>query len=445
MRTFASFPRVFSAVALGGSLMAAASTQAMAEATWRDAISGFLSGEAQSGRQERTAEAQDGTAASEDGAQQQPTDPRAGDKTYEQAQRLMQAIDAILNDAARNRGEAADLPSKNDFLVPPMFTETREDRENYVRSLLDAALGIVTDVPIVDIQNEIAQHRKDIKELDDQIATLQEKKLSAPNDALLPGVLTDTVDSLQTKIEDLQQRIQDNRDAIENAKERVRKALADAGIKMEREQIDLLVDSVLSDDLIRLVAIFNSAKLIDRQLAERMKASGENMTAARKYFAMHAALFAMLLRAQDLLIEKIDTNYLPKLDAIRKDIKSAGEQTKALLREKNRPDQKRVLEANRQSQKLASEAADGYRRYLLQQREQIAAARSRAAHDLKIADNTFETVEASYQLQLLMRDAANTFEAMEKLEAPTFEEIFQNEELRREFENLTRKLEVPTS
>jgi hypothetical protein len=34
---------------------------------------------------------------------------------------------------------------------------------------------------------------------------------------------------------------------------------------------------------------------------------------------------------------------------------------------------------------------------------------------------------------------------VEKLEAPTFEQIFKNEELRREFENLTRKLDQPTS
>ena len=77
--------------------------------------------------------------------------------------------------------------------------------------------------------------------------------------------------------------------------------------------------------------------------------------------------------------------------------------------------------------------------------EQIARARQRATHDLRIADNTYETVEASYQLRALMRDSATSFEAIQKLEAPTFEQIFRNEELRREFENLTRKLNVPSS
>lgn len=81
----------------------------------------------------------------------------------------------------------------------------------------------------------------------------------------------------------------------------------------------------------------------------------------------------------------------------------------------------------------------------MQQRQQIAAARARAAHDLRIADNTYETVEASLQLRTLMREAVRTFRALEQLEAPTFEEIFRNEELRQEFESLTRKLEAPTS
>ena len=42
-----------------------------------------------------------------------------------------------------------------------------------------------------------------------------------------------------------------------------------------------------------------------------------------------------------------------------------------------------------------------------------------------------------------MRDSATSFESIQKLEAPTFEQIFKNEELRREFENLTRRLDSP--
>jgi hypothetical protein len=372
-------------------------------------------------------------------------DPREGDAAFEQARKLMAAIDAVLQDTARNRGESKKLPSKDEFLVPPLFTETREDREKKIRDLLDSALGIVTDVPVVDLQKRVEERRKAIRDLDDRITKLREKQLTAPKDGTLPGILTDTVDSLGKDIEETKKKIDLNKADIGSAKGEIAAALAKSGIQMQPQQLDLLLDSVLSGDLVRLVSVFNSAKVIDGQLAKLMAQSGDNAAAARKYFAMHAALFAMLVHAQDMMIAKIDTNYLPKLEAIGKDVESARKKTTDLLKGENRPDQKRALEANRESQRLADEAAKAYRRYLLQQREQIASARKRAVHDLRIADNTYETVEASYQLRALMKESAASFEAIQRLEAPTFEQIFKNEDLRREFENLTKKLEVPSS
>jgi len=372
-------------------------------------------------------------------------DPREGDAAYEQARKLMAAIDAILQDTAKQRGEARKLPGKEEFVIPPLWTETKEDRERKIRDLLDSALGIVTDVPVVDVQKKIEGLRKNIRDLEDRIVKAREKQLSAPKEAVLAGILTDTVDSLAKDIDDTRKRIELNRDEIKQSKSEILGALQKSGIQLQPEQIDMLLESVLSGDLVRMVAAFNAAKVIDGQLGKLMSATGDNMGATRKYFAMHAALFAMLVHAQDLTIAKIDSNYLPKLEAILKDVAAARTKTNELMRAENRPDQKRALEANRESQKLAEEAAKGYRRYLMQQREQIAKARSRAVHDLRIADNTFETVEASFQLRNLMRDSASTFEAIQKLEAPTFDQIFKNEELRREFENLTRKLDTPTS
>jgi hypothetical protein len=374
-----------------------------------------------------------------------PADPREGDAAYEQAQKLMKAVDAILQDTAKNRGEAKKLPSKDDSLLNMPWTETREDRERKVRDLMDSVLGVVTDVPVVDVQKKIDSLRKNIRELDDRIVTLREKQLTAPKEGMLPGILNDTVDSLAKDIEDTKKKIELNKAEIKTQKAEIAGALQKSGMQLAPEQIDLLLDGVLSGDLVKLVAVFNSAKLIDTQLAKLMAQSGENIGAARKYFAMHAALFAMLVHAQDMALAKIDGQYLPKLEAITKDVAAARSKTADLLRAENRPDQKRVLEANRESQRLADEAAKGYRRYLLQQREQIARARAKATHDLRIADNTYETVEASFQLRNLMKDSAQSFEAIQKLEAPTFEQIFKNEELRREFESLTRKLDAPSS
>jgi len=417
---------------------------ALAQTAQRDGIAELLSKSAQPIKVAETAEPGAPAAAAQPAAPV-PKDPREGEEAYEQARALMRAIDAVLRDAAEQRSQAQKLPGRDEFILTPLWTETREDRERRIRDLLDSALGIVTDVPIVDMQKQVERLRGNIRDIEADIAALKERQLTAPKDGMLPGMLTDTVDSLGGEIADAEKRIANNEAEIAKTKAEIAAALSKAGVELTPEQVDLLLDSVLSGDLIRLVAVFNAAKAIDAQLGKLLTAAGDNMNAARKYFAMHAALFAMLVHAQDSTIAKIDTNYMPKLDAILKDIAAAQARTTKLLRAENRPDQRRALEANREAQKVAAEAAKGYRRYLAQQREQIARARTRATHDLHIADNTYETVEASFQLKNLMRDSAASFEAIQRLEAPTFDQIFKNEELRREFENLTRRLDAPSS
>jgi len=418
---------------------------AAAQAAKRDAITEWLRTAEGNAAPPVDATKNDDAAKANAAAKAAVADPRDGDPQYEQAKALMTAIDAILKDAADTRAGASKLPSRDDYIIPPFWKETREDRNSKVRDLLDAALGIVTNVPVVEVQKKVDLLRRNIREIEDQNVKLKEKQLVAPKDATLPGILTDTVGSIETAIGENNKRIDANRAEIKTEKEEIAAALKAAGVELQAEQVDLLLDSVLSGDLVRLVAVFNAAKLIDGQLAKLISTTGDNMNAARRYFAMHAALFAMLVQAQDATIAKIDTQYLPKLEAIIADIAAARGRTAELLKAENRPDQQRALESNRESQKLADDAAQAYRRYLQQQREQIAKARLKATHDLKIADNTYETVEASVQLRNLMRESSTSFEAIQKLEAPSFEQIFKNDELRKEFENLTRKLDVPAS
>jgi len=297
----------------------------------------------------------------------------------------------------------------------------------------------------VEVQKKLESLRRNIRDIEDQNARLKEKQLVAPKEAGFTEIMTETVSSIEKQIEDNNKRIAANRAEIKAEKAQIAASLKAAGVELQPDQIDLLLDSVLSGDLVRLVAVFNAAKMIDGQLANLISSTGDNMNAARRYFAMHAALFAMLVQAQDATISKIDTQYLPKLDAIIADIAAARSRTDELLKANNRPDQQRALQSNRESQKVASDAAQSYRRYLQQQREQIAKARLKAVHDLKIADNTYETVEASVQLRDLMRESSTSFEAIQKLESPSFEQIFKSDELRKEFEDLTRKLDAPAS
>ncbi len=373
-------------------------------------------------------------------AQPQQRDPRAGDEAYQRSQQLLEAIDDILKDAADERARARDLPSQDTFLLPPLWSDTREDNEERVRALLNSALEIVTDAPVVQMQQTIADRRAEIDQMRDQITDLKQQRLAAPDDGWMPGLLSQTKSSIDADIEELERRIAENRGVIAEKKAAIHNALEDAGVKIAREQLDLLLDSVLGGDLLKLVAAFEAASAIDRRLGELLDASTDNPKTARRYFAMHASLFAMLLHAQDALIEKIDGEYMVKLQAILTDIRQARKETYRLLAGENRPDQQRALDANLKAQNFAEKVAGVYRDYLETQRRQLVEARKRTIRDLRIADNTYRTVEASFQLRALMQNSRATFEAIQRLEAPGFEQIFRNESLRKEFEQLTREL-----
>jgi len=232
-----------SALLLGAALLALTEASAVAQSARRDGIADLLSrtaGEAPG----RLAQKTDPAAPAPAGSSAAPTgavarDPREGEPAYEQARRLMAAIDSVLQDTAQQRSETKKLPGKDEFVITPLWTETREDREAKVKSLLEAALGIVTDVPVVDVQKKVEGLRRNIRELEDQIVKYKEKQLVAPKDGMLPGVITDTVSSLAASIEDAQKRIEANRSEIRTAKGEIQAALQKSGVQLGAEQVDL--------------------------------------------------------------------------------------------------------------------------------------------------------------------------------------------------------------
>ena len=223
-------------------------------------------------------------------------------------------------------------------------------------------------------------------------------------------------------------------------KQEIGKGLAAAGVTLSQDQLDLLLDGVLGDDILKLMTAFEVAKVADQKLATLVKQSSEDLKSARRYFAMHAALFAMLVQAQDMLIGRIDKVYLTRLSDIIGNIDQTGAKTRELLQSAGRDDQRRSLEANSKAQEISRRVSTFYRDYLQNQRRLLVQARDRTFFDLRVADNTYETVEESFQLKALMDEARTSFESVQKLDPPGFEQIFRNENLRREFENLTQKL-----
>lgn len=362
------------------------------------------------------------------------------DRSGLQSQALLAAIDNILKRAATEREAAKAAPARDRFLFEPVWTETREDREKAVREFLDSALAIVTDAPILKLQEDMVRRREKIASDRERIANLRERRLNVNHSGYLPSFLSETEESIDKSITSLEADIKQREDSILRIKQEIGTSLAAAGVTLSQDQLDLLLDGVLGGDLLKLVTAFEVAKTADQRLATLVKQSNEDLKSARRYFAMHAALFAMLVQAQDLLIDRIDKVYLAKLNGIMRTIDQTGSGTRDLLQSASREDQRRTLDANLKAQEVSRKVSVFYRDYLQNQRRQLAQAREKTLFDLRVADNTYETVEASFQLKSLMDEARTSFDSLQRLDPPGFEQIFRNENLRREFENLTQKL-----
>ncbi|MEL6978644.1 MAG: hypothetical protein AAGM38_08210 [Pseudomonadota bacterium] len=331
-------------------------------------------------------------------------------------------------------------------LAEMMWRQLGMDRRGRVRALLGSAFELMTDAPVVEMRERIAGARGEIETLRDQIAQLREQRIAAPKDDGWSSFLglSDDYDTLSDAIADLEKRIEGQERAIEDTKQEFAEAMDAAGAPLPPDQVDLLLDSVTGADLVALAAAYEAVRGVSEQLRTLMDENGEDLAYAKRYYGMHTALIALLVEAQTQFLEQIDTEYSPKLKAIEKDIRAAANETNRLLKDSPTQDQREALMANRRSQKIAMEALKLYRDYLSRQRRQVERARESTVQELRVADNTLRTVDASFQLRQVMESAAASFEALQQMESPGFERLFRNEQLRREFQELTEKL-APTS
>ena len=264
---------------------------------------------------------------------------------------------------------------------------------------------------------------------------------------MLPGVLTDTVDSLDGNIKDAEQRITKNQDEIAKTKTEIAGALAKSGVELTPEQVDLLLDSVLSGDLVRLVAVFNAAKVIDTPARQADDRGGRQHELGAQVFrhargaVRHAGARAGLGRSP----RSTPITCRSSTPSCKDITRGAGQDGQAAAgREPPRPEARaRRPTATRRSWPTTPPRATAA---ICSSSASRSPRRARAPCTTCASPTTpTRRSRRASSCKNLMRDSAASFEAIQKLEAPTFDQIFKNEELRQEFENLTRRLDAPSS
>ena len=346
------------------------------------------------------------------------------------ARELFAKMRGILQRAANARSQ---IDEQDTGSITDTFRQTLGiDAATRADRLLAEAFDVISDAPVTEMREEIQRHRDNIDALEDERIALAEKEI-------IEGELADG-GKLAAEIAKVEGRIDQQKQQIDEVRGRFQEAMNKAGVELSETDADLLLESVTGGDLVAFALAHEAAKRVSEQLRRLVDDSGENLAAARRYYAMHTALIAALIEAYDGFLAAVDEEYLPKLETLIAELRATNEETEQLLRGNPTESQRNILKGNRAAQRTAMEAASAYRDHLERQRSTIAKARAKARGDLAVADNTLRTVDASYQLKILLDNSALNFDALRGMSAPELNRVFENEELKREFQAITEKL-----
>jgi hypothetical protein len=210
------------------------------------------------------------------------------------------------------------------------------------------------------------------------------------------------------------------------------------GIRLSREQAEVLLSRVDAGDVSRMTTIFAIISSITSQFADAKVQTGENLDVTKKYYGIYIGLLELQVYIQTEYLDKVDSDYLPGVQRIGNEARDLMAETQVKLRASEEQHQSGYHQ-NIRSQQFTIDVTDIYANALRADRSKVEEARNivRKLHDL--AENTLSTVRVSADLSTMVRQSEGLYKQVMSLQTPALVP-FENLEMQREFEAVTQRL-----
>ena len=215
--------------------------------------------------------------------------------------------------------------------------------------------------------------------------------------------------------------------------------LSGLGVNLTANQVEGLMAMATAEDFLAMQATFENMKAINQVLMDATVRSDESLEVAKRYYGIYSVMLEIALHMHDEFIERVDGEYLLKLDGIEKRIKTERDRTRTLLTSEKDTVLRATLERNAKAQALTLKTSELYRDRLKEQRDRIATSRRKILSQHAVAVNTWNTVDQSAALVAMMRTTGKNFEALMNLDIPPLRP-FESIEMQNELEKLTNEL-----
>ena len=342
------------------------------------------------------------------------------------------SLTGTLSDALSLRDRQEKLPAS------AWFGADRTSNARKIDELLDRALEILAQGRAGDLRRQALELRTEIPKLRLEADGLRNQRISAPESSRLPWVKTRA--KIDERLSELDGEIADRERALSAVNAQLAEALRELGLQLDDRQIDILLSSVTGDDLLQNAVVFSNVRAMVEKLAELSREDRDNLEINRRYSGLYLVLNDLLIHTREELVRKIDGEYKPRLGEIGKEAEALRREALAKASQTGYSDaQKKSFALNAESNAMTLRVAELYMQLLDSQRKGILDNLADLRRNRDLAENTYRTVRSSGDLRNLIRSGLELFDSIHALAMP---EIlpFENEAIRREFEEINKRL-----
>jgi hypothetical protein len=221
----------------------------------------------------------------------------------------------------------------------------------------------------------------------------------------------------------------------------LKRKLNSLGINLTREQIRVMTTRVDGDELSKSFAIFDVTKQISETLAVLVKENNFSGETTVKYYGIYVILSEILGYSQREYMRKINELYLPSLDNIADDIRSAIDFSEESIDAASSESNRRILRSNIETNEFSLMVVNTYRKILEKQHDSLELALERTDEQISVAYSTYDTAANASNLINLINETQDSFNRILDMQVPDIIP-FENTELELKFQEISDKIIV---
>jgi hypothetical protein len=349
-------------------------------------------------------------------------------------------LSSILTTASGLLEKQETLPDK------AFFGDDKRSNAKKLDVVRERAIEILLGGEAMELHRQAKKLREGIPALQLKRDELRNRSISANESDWIPAWIpswvpgTETRSKIAGEIAALDREIEADKKLEAETRGEIARALRGMGIGLDDAQIDTLLSSSMDDDLLQNAALFTNIRHVAEKLAELSAQDRENLEINLRYAGMYLVLNDLLVYTQEALLEKIEIDYKPKVAAVREESRKLREEALTGARDARFSERQREAFAfNARANATTMDAAELYMRFLDSQADNSRKSLEELRRNRSLAANTHRTVRNASDLRDVIRSGLAMFDSIQGLSMPAIRP-FENEALRREFEEIGRRL-----